>query len=604
MKKVKSYLTRLKTYWYYSTKMAVLFYRSNPKICLGMLIGVIIVALTPLLWSYLLRLIIDFIIEVSQKKIIFDPNYFGRLLFFFFIIELLGRITWRLIDYFDRIIYLDFGRFLTIKTNEKFASLDFEYWEDPELNNLFNKVRESYTWRPINFAHRQLWLVQGLVSVISNTLVVIGLGPIYFLLIFFSSLPEFLVGVKFSRNVWSIHGAKGPIRRDFWNTSSYLGSHEYLPEIHILGIQKALLQRLDRLYNKFFNYQKIEIKKMSKNRILTAIFSFAVYLLITSLILFKALAGLMTIGTLSFYISRVSALSGSFKDLFHNLSQNFEDLLYVEDLFKVFNLKRKIGKNPKGVKVKAPFTIEFKNVWFKYPNSKKYVLKDFNLTLEPNKKIALIGENGAGKTTLVRLLVRFYDVTRGKIFINGHDLAKINLDHWRANLGALFQDFNRYAYSVQENIRLGNVNQPFEKELFDKVLTKSGAKSFVDKLPKKDKTILSKQFKDGSELSTGEWQKIALSRAFFRNAPLLILDEPTSAIDAKSEYDIFQQIHKFEKGKGVIMISHRFSTVRGADQIYVIDKGKITEKGTHRQLLDKKGHYAELFSLQAKGYEG
>jgi len=569
-----------------------------------MLAGVITVALTPLLFSYFLRLIIDFIIGVSQKEIVFNAHYFSRLLVCFFAIEFVSRITWRLIDYFDRIIYLDFGRFLTIKTNEKFASLDFEYWEDPELNNLFNKVRESYSWRPVNFANRQLWLVQHLVSVISNTLVIIGLGPVYFLLIFISSIPEFLVGVKFSRSVWNIHGAKGPIRRDFWNTSHYLGSNNYLPEIHILGIQKTLLQRLDGLYSKFFGYQKIEIKKMSKRRVLTATFSFAIYLLITSLILFKALAGLITIGALSFYISRIGALTSSFKNLFRNLSQNFEDLLYVEDLFKVFNLKEKVSKNPKGVKVQPPFRIEFKNVWFKYPNSKKYVFRDFNLTLEPNQKVALIGENGAGKTTLVRLLVRFYNLDKGKILINGHDLSKINLDHWRANLGALFQDFNRYAYSVKENVHLGNIGQPFEKKLFIKALEKAGATEFVNKLVKKEKTILSKQFKNGSELSTGEWQKIALSRAFFKNAPLLILDEPTSAIDAKSEYEIFQQIHQFEKGKSVIMISHRFSTVRSADQIYVIDQGKIIEKGIHQQLLDKNGHYAKLFKLQAKGYEG
>ncbi len=561
------------------------------------------VALTPLLLSYFLRLVIDFIIGVSQKEIVFDSNYFIRLLAFYFTFEFINRITWRVIDYFDRVIYLDFGRFLTIKTNEKFASLDFEYWEDPKLNNLLNKVRESYSWRPVNFANRQLWLVQHFVSVVSNALVIVGLGPIYFILIFFSSLPEFLVGVKFSRSVWNIHGAKGPIRRDFWNTSHYLSNNQYLPEIHILGIQKNLLSRMNRLYNQFFGYQKIEIKKMSKNRILTTIFSFAIYLLVISTILFKALMGLITIGTLSFYVSRVGALTSSFKNMFRNLSQNFEDLLYVEDLFKVFNLKEKISKNPKGVKVKPPFTIEFKNVWFKYPKSKKYVFKDFNLILKPNQKVALIGKNGAGKTTLVRLLVRFYDVDKGKILINGHDLTKINLKHWRASLGALFQDFNRYAYSVEKNVALGNVNQPFNKELFKKVLEKSGAKDFVDKLPKKGKTILSKQFEGGSDLSTGEWQKIALSRAFFRDAPLLILDEPTSAIDTKSEYDIFQQIHKFEKGKGVIMISHRFSTVRSADQIYVIDQGKIIEKGTHQQLLDRNGHYAKLFKLQAKGYK-
>jgi len=592
----------LKEYWYYSTRTAVLAYRSNKSANLIKAVGVVVTALSPLGQSYLLKIIIDTIIKIKQTATSFNPIFLVKVAIGFFGLRLISGLAGRIIDYCDRMAYLDFGRFLTIKVNEKFSSLDFEDWENPELNNILNKVKETYSWRPVNFASRQIWFLQNLVSVASNALVIISLGPLYFLLIFVSTIPEFLVGIKFSRSVWNIHGAQGPIRRDFWNTSYYLENDKYLQEIHILGIQKKLLRRIEKLYQKFFGYQKIAIKKMTKSRIAALLFAFGLQFFVISAVFLKAVTGAITIGSLNFYTSRAAALRNSFQAMFRNLSQNFEDLLYVKDLFIVLNLKPKINRNPRGIKIKPPFKIEFKDVWFKYPNSKKYVLKNFNLTLEPNQKIALIGENGAGKTTIIKLLVRFYDVSKGKILINGKELSGINLNHWRKNIGALFQDFNRYAYTVRENIRLGDVDKPFEQELFNRAIKKSGASQFIKNLPKKEATVLSKQFKNGVDLSTGEWQKIALGRAFFRDAPLLILDEPTSAIDAQSEYKIFQQIDRFEKNKSVIMISHRFSTVRNADKIYVIDKGKIIESGSHQRLIKQNGRYAKLFRLQAKGY--
>ncbi len=603
LKRTKTYLAKLKEYWYYSTRTALLSYQSNKSATLVKMVGVIITALTPIGYSYILKIIIDALISVGQQQNTANFFFFAKLIIIFFALELIGRFTWRIIDYCDRVTYLDFGRFLTIKTNEKFASLDFEHWENPRLNNLLNKVKETYTWRPINFANRQMWLLQNLVSVISNTIIIVGLGPIYFLLIFVSTIPEFIVGIKFSRSVWNIHGAKGAIKRDFWNTSWYLQNDKCLQEIHIFNIQKTLLKRIEKLYGEFFGHQKKEIKKMSKNRIVTSLFAFTINAFIFCSVFIKAISGIISIGTLNFYISRINSLSESFKGLFKNLSQNFEDLLYVKDLFTVLNLKPIINKNTKGKKVELPFTIEFRDVWFKYPNSEKYVLKNFNLTIKPNQKIALIGENGAGKTTIVKLLARFYDVSKGKILINDQNLKEINLNYWRKNVGVLFQDFNRYAYTVKENIRLGNIDRPFEKEMFNLAINKSDAGKFIKKLDKKEKTILSKKFEGGTDLSTGQWQKIALSRAFFRNAPLLILDEPTSAIDPASEHKIFKQIHQFEKNKMAIMISHRFSTVRNADKIYVIDKGKIIESGSHKKLMTQKGKYVNLFTLQASAYK-
>jgi len=603
MTKTKKYLAKLKQYWHYSAKTMAIAYRANKKATVIKLIGVIITALAPLGWSYSLKLAIDKIIDISQGRSAFNPDFFVYALAGFFGFEIVSRIAWQIIDYYDRITFLDLGKVLTIQATKKFSELDFEYWEDPKLNNMLNKVKENYSWRPQNFADRQFWLIANLFSVITNTFALIGLGPVYFFLIFISSVPEFIVGLKFSKVVWHINGAKGPIRRDFWNTSSYLTEESHLKEVHIFGIGKTLLSRVENLYRKFFGYHLVEINKMFKSKVWTALFAFAISVITVSTIILKAITGAISIGALNFYIGRLESLSENLKGLFRNLSQSFEDLLYVQDFFEFLSLPRKININKHGKKVHPPFTIEFKDVCFKYPHSKKYVLKDFNLIIRPNQKIALIGENGAGKTTLIKLLARFYDVTGGKILINGHRLSKINLDHWRKHIGALFQDFNRYSYTVLENVKLGNVSKPFSKEIYDHAVKKAGADEFINTLAKKEETILSKQFKGGTDLSTGQWQKIALARAFFRNAPLLILDEPTSAIDAKSESEIFNQIHTFEKGKVVIMISHRFSTVRNADKIYVIAKGKITESGSHKELMSKNGAYAKLFKLQAQSYK-
>ena len=463
MEKAKTYLAKIKNYWYYATRMTVMYYRSNKGATLGMVAGILVTAVSPIGFSYIIKEVVDQVIEIVQQQTPIESDYFLKIVVIYFGLKLINRISWRLVDYCERITYLDFGKFITIRVNEKLSSLDFEDWENPALNNLINKVSETYSWRPVNFASRQLWMMQNLVSIVSNSLLIIGLGPVYFLLIFFSTIPELFVGLKFSRSVWNIHGAKASIRRDFWNTAYYLGNSDYLKEIHIFGIRQRLLDRVESLYQRFFSHQKQAIKKMTKNRIMATLFAFLIDVFVVGSIFFKAVAGKITVGSLTFYISLVENLTENFKGLFRNLSQSFEDLLYITDLFKVLGLEQKVALNPQGIKIKPPFKIEFKNVSFKYPQSKKYVIEDFNLTIDPNQKIAIVGENGAGKTTLVKLLIRFYDLTKGEILVNDKNLKDLDLESWRKQIGVLFQDFNRYAYTVGENIRLGDVDKLPEK---------------------------------------------------------------------------------------------------------------------------------------------
>ena len=250
-----------------------------------------------------------------------------------------------------------------------------------------------------------------------------------------------------------------------------------------------------------------------------------------------------------------------------------------------------------------PPILEFKDVVFKYPSTERDILKNFNLTIQSGEKVALVGENGAGKTTLIKLLLRFYDVTEGEILINGVNIKDVNLDEWHKCIGALFQDFIKYQFTFKENVYLGDLTKANEEKLLKEAIEKSGANKYLDTLPNGIDQIVGKMFEGGIDLSGGQWQKLALARAFFRDAPILILDEPTSAIDAKAEYEIFQNVQKLQKDKTVVIISHRFSTVRQADRILVLDDGKILEEGNHEELMKEKGLYAELFEIQAKGYK-
>lgn len=600
---LKKYSAKIKSYLVNTRKIIILYYKSNKAGFCIVFIGTIIVSLAPFANAYVFKLIIDQIVE-TIKISNFNVNEFIPLITALTIIGSTNKLVWVVISYVETINHLDFKKYLDLLVDKKFSELGFEHYSNPKTNDLLNRVKETYGWRPINFANRQIWIIQNIIEIISNAIAIIALNIWIFLSILISSIPIFLIKIKYGRGSWGLDVAKGSVRRDYWNTSWYLKEERYLEEIRIFGSGQFLMKRINKLYDSFLSLQKKQEKNKFFQSILASLFSLLVFITSEIYIIFLTISQKITLGSLSFYDGRIYRLSDNLQSFFKNLGVSYEDLLYVNDLFEVLELKNKIKNAHKTVNLQNnPHKIEFKNVWFKYPNSKTYALKNFNLTIDPREKVALIGENGGGKTTIIRLLCRFYDVDKGKILINGNNIKNIKLDSWYKCLGILFQDFNRYSFSVKDNIRIGDVDKKYEKEIMSKAASKSQAHNFIKEYKLGYKTVLSKQFNKGVEPSVGQWQKIALARAFFRDAPILILDEPTSAIDAKAETQIFQQLDRFEKDKTVIMISHRFSTVRNADRIYVIGKGKILEAGTHQQLINKKGNYAKLFKLQAKGYK-
>jgi ABC-type multidrug transport system fused ATPase/permease subunit len=299
----------------------------------------------------------------------------------------------------------------------------------------------------------------------------------------------------------------------------------------------------------------------------------------------------------------IDQLSGNATSAVANFGEMYEHNLYIDHFFEIQELPRLIKESPNPVifkNISSP-KIEFKNVYFRYPKG-QLVLKNISFTINPGESIALVGANGAGKSTIIKLICRFYDVTSGEILINGVNIKNLKLSNWYEHMGTLFQDFVHYYLTVRENIVLGNPSKIDEKQI-RAAAKKAGADEFIEKLPKKYDQPLGREYEDGEELSIGQWQKLAIARAFYRSSPLLILDEPTSAIDAEAEYEIFNNLEKAYKNKSLILVSHRFSTVRNANKIFVIEDGKIAEHGTHDRLIKLNGKYASMFNIQAKGYK-
>lgn len=313
------------------------------------------------------------------------------------------------------------------------------------------------------------------------------------------------------------------------------------------------------------------------------------------------------LGDFQFLNGTINRFTSSSRQFLNNITRLYEKNLYMSDLYKLLDTKEKIVNKENAVivdKKKGVPKIEFKNISFVYPDSKKKVFENLNIEINPGEDIALVGENGAGKSTFIKLLLRFYDATEGEILINWVNLKYINLESYYENISVLFQDFNQYYYKVTENISVGDITKSVNKDGVLNSSKRAGSHNFIKDYKKGYGQILAKSFKGGIEPSWDQWQRIALARAFYRNANILILDEPTAAIDAVGEFEIFKEIEKVKEDKTTIIISHRFSTVRNADKIYVIEHGKILEHGSHEKLMSiKNGQYKKMFELQSEGYK-
>ncbi|HEY5464054.1 MAG TPA: ABC transporter ATP-binding protein [Hanamia sp.] len=552
---------------------------------------------------YVGKLIIDEIILLSKTH---HPNldYLLKLVVAEFFLALISDALTRATALVDSLLGDLFSIHTSVKIMEHAATLDLDQFEDSEFYDKMERARQQTIGRTILLS-QILAQVQDIITMAFLLVGLIAFDPWLILLLLVAIIPAFLGESYFNDKSYALTRGQTPERREL-DYMRYLGaSDETAKEVKLFNLSGFLIDRFKTLSNKFYEDNKIlSTKRASWGTFFALLGSLGYYTAYVVMIL-KTVAGVISIGTLTF-------LAGSFKQLrslLENILSRFttvsQSAIYLRDFFDFFEIQPKIVVAPKPFPFPNPIRqgIIFENVGFKYHNSENWANRYLSFTLHAGEKLALVGENGAGKTTLVKLMARLYDPVEGRILLDGIDLREYDIADLRKNIGIIFQDYLRYQMSFAQNISVGNIDEQHNLPLIKLSAEKSLAHLLAEKLPEKYDQALGRRFNNGIELSGGEWQKIALARAYMKEAQLLILDEPTSALDARAEYTVFQRFAELTKGKTAVLISHRFSTVRMADRILVLNKGEIIEMGSHEELISKNGHYAELFSLQAKGYK-
>jgi ATP-binding cassette subfamily B protein len=486
---------------------------------------------------------------------------------------------------------------------EKALTLDLAQFEDADFYDKLLRARREASSRPLSLVMRSFALVQQLISLISFAVLIAQFSIWAMVLLIVAGLPAFIAETKFSGDAFRLFRFRAPEAREQNYLEIVLAREDHAQEVKLFGLGPLLLKRYREIFNKVYGEDRaLTLRRESWGLGLTLIGTLALYGAYAWIVV-AAINIAITLGEMTMYLLLFRQGQGAVSAGLGSIGGMYEDNLYLTNLYEYLEQEPAGGV---GVETKGPQPedgIRFDNVCFSYPDTHTPTLININMHVKPGESLALVGENGAGKSTLIKLLVGFYTPDSGKVFVHGRDVREWQPEALHRCIGVIFQDFNRYQFTVGENIGAGDVEGFSDEDRWSEAATKGMAMPFVNKLPWGFKTQLGSWFKGGKELSTGQWQKIALSRAFMRsNAEILVLDEPTAAMDAAAEAELFEYFREHTKGKITVLISHRFSTVRQADRIAVLDEGKIIEFGDHDELLAKDGTYARLFLLQAEGY--
>ncbi|MES2178139.1 MAG: ABC transporter ATP-binding protein [Gemmatimonadota bacterium] len=512
-----------------------------------------------------------------------------------------------------------FSNRMSVRLMRHAATLDLQQFEDPEFYDRLERARRQTTAR-IGLIAMLLSMGQNVLTLATLAAALIVHNPWLLLLLTVAIVPSFLGETHFAALSYSLLFKRTPERRELDYLRFVGASDRTAKEVQMFGLAGWLTDRYDVLAQKYYaENRKLSIRKAVVSAVLSLIGTLGYYGAYIT-ILMRAVAGAISLGTLTFLASAFSRSRDLIQGLLLSASDIYEQSLYLKDLFVFFEMEPSIRSKPGAKSVPNPIQtgFVFEDVGFQYPGGARWAIRHVNLAITPGERIALVGENGAGKTTITKLLARLYDPTEGRILLDGVDIRDYDLASLRAAIGVIFQDFVRYDMRFDENVGVGEIQSvtayleqvrdvpPREAEKPPEALVdaadRSLASSLLPRFGDGYRQMLGRRFDDGVDLSGGEWQKIALARAYMRSAQLLILDEPTAALDARAEYEVFVRFNQLMAGRMAVVISHRFSTVRMADRIIVLAHGKVVEEGTHASLVASGGVYAELFEMQAKGY--
>jgi ATP-binding cassette, subfamily B, bacterial len=588
-------------------------WRTSPGFTSTLIVLRLVRALLPIAGLYVAKLIIDDVVALVQL-----PNRpttlqgwleggrlngLAMLLAAEFALAVLSDILGRAVSLVDTLLAEQVTNGSSVKLMEHAATLDLEDFEDAEFQDQLERARRQTSGR-LTLMGQLFSQAQDLVTVASFAAGLLVYAPWLIVLLLAALVPAFLGEAHFNAQTYTLDFGRTPERRELDYVRQTAASVETAKEVKIFGLNGFLIERYKRLAAAFYDANRdLAVKRALWGGAFTAIGTVGYYAAY-AWIAWRTLEGEFSVGDLTFLAGSFLRLRTLLEGLLTGFSSTAGQALYLNDLFSFFETRPEIlspaNARPFPQPVRQGFV--FEEVGFIYPGADRWAVRHLSFTLRAGEVVALVGENGAGKTTLVKLLTRLYDPDEGRILLDGHDLREYDLEELRGSMGVIFQDFVRYNFSAGDNIAVGRIEARDDHPRIERAAERSQADEVIARLPAGYRQRIGKRFKNGVELSGGEWQKVAIARAYMREAEVLILDEPTAALDARAEFEVFQRFKELSRGKTAVLISHRFSSVRMADRIFVLADGKVAAAGTHDELVAQPGLYSELFELQAAGY--
>ncbi|MEI6201728.1 MAG: ABC transporter ATP-binding protein [Enhydrobacter sp.] len=590
-----------------------MIWQTSPGLTLGLMLLRFVRALLPVASLYIGKLIIDDVVKLvalPDRPVTFQDwmasgqlKGLAALLLAEFALAVLSDVLGRVVSLVDSLLSERVTNLSSVRLMEHAATLDLEDFEDAEFQDQLERARRQTSGR-LTLMGLLCSQAQDMVTVASFAAGLVVYAPWLIVLLLVALIPAFLGEAHFNAQTYTLDYGRTPERRELDYVRQTAASVETAKEVKIFGLNGFLIAQYKRLAALFYDANRaLAVRRAVWGGIFTTMGTIGYYAAY-AYIAWRTLEGEFSIGDLTFLAGSFLRLRTLLEGLLTGFSSTAGQALYLNDLFSFFETRPEIlsPANP----IPFPHPVQegfvFEGVGFIYPGAERWAVRHLSFTLQAGEVVALVGENGAGKTTLVKLLTRLYDPDEGRILLDGRDLRDYALDDLRGSMGVIFQDFVRYNFTAGENIAVGRIEARGDQERIVRAARRSQADQVIERLPGGYDQRIGKRFKNGVELSGGEWQKVAIARAYMREADVLILDEPTAALDARAEFEVFQRFKELSAGKTAVLISHRFSSVRMADRIFVLADGKVADAGTHEELVSRPGLYAELFELQAAGY--
>ncbi len=577
-------------------------WEAGPQVVASGIAFRVVAAVIPLAILAVSRRIIDSIVTVIKNHSHVSTGFWW-LVALEFGLALIGGIMARLCDYCDGVLVDRFTRYVSVRVMEHASCLDISSYEDPEFYNKLERARHQATDR-VGMVRAFGQLLQGSITAITLSVSILAFSPWLLLLLIAGVIPAFLGESHFAFLGYELNMRLTPTRRQLDYLRDLGASKESAKELKLFGLSGYLSSRYALLADNIYLENVSLLKRRLRASSLFALLSTAAYYGAFAFVVYQTISGRLSVGTMVFLAGALSGASSNIQQIFSIFSSIADQALFLTDLLEFFAVEPKVKSKPRALPAPRPIRegFEFQNVSFTYPGTSRLVLDGLSFRLHPGERVAMVGENGQGKTTLVKLITRLYDPTSGRILLDGIDLREYDLEDLHSEIGVIFQDFMRYEMTSRQNISMGKIDDRGNFASITAAARKSMAAQVIARLPMGYGQMLGRRFEGGVDLSGGEWQKIALARAYLRDSQLLILDEPTASLDARSEREVFERFSELTQGKMALLISHRFSTVRMADRILVLEDGKIAEDGRHDELIIRGQRYSKMFELQAASY--